>query len=408
MKRIGVLSTFLLFVFLGATALAYRQQDQQEEKKQEKQDKQEEKAKAKKQQQKPEPQRAQEQQQPAQQQPQKPQRAQEREQPAQQEPQKSQRAQEQQQPVQQQPQQPQRAQQQPQQPAPTQQQEGRTTQFAQLKSTPEQQRVWQQEQQRTWQQHRARSFESEHRSWRQRGGYSGYRIPDNDFRSYYGRDHWFRVFSLPFLVVSGSPRFQYGSYWFSPVEAYPEYWGDNWYQNDDVYVDYSDDGYYLYNRRFPDRPGIALNIYQQDQYQYPNQRYYRDQVPGGSYTQTCQNIRVSGDTIYATCQMMNSSRWRDTALRDFDRCGGEINNINGELRCIGSSYQQYQYPNQRYYRDQVPQGSYTQSCQNIRVSGDTIYATCQTMNSGWRETALRDFDRCGGEITNINGELHCR
>jgi len=188
-------------------------------------------------------------------------------------------------------------------------QEERTTQ---LRSTPQQQRVWRQEQQRTWQQHRARSFEAEHRSWEQRGGYNGYRIPDNDFHSYYGRDHSFRVFSLPFLVVGGSPRFQYGGYWFSPAEPYPEYWGTDWYQNDDVYVDYTDDGYYLYNRRFPSRSGIAISISSQ-QDQYPNQRYYRDQAPGGSYTQTCQNVQVSGNTLYATCEMANGGG-RDAAL----------------------------------------------------------------------------------------------
>ena len=125
----------------------------------------------------------------------------------------------------------------------------------------EQQRRSQETEQRTaWQQHRARSWESEHRSWQQRGGYKGYRIPDEQFRSYYGRDHFFRVYSLPFMVYGGYPRFQYGGYWFSPVDPYPEYWGDSWYENDDVYVDYSNDGYYLYNGRFPDRPGIAVNV----------------------------------------------------------------------------------------------------------------------------------------------------
>jgi hypothetical protein len=40
-----------------------------------------------------------------------------------------------------------------------------------------------------------------------------------------------------------------------------------------------------------------------------------------SYKQTCQNIRVSGNTLYATCKMMNRSGWRETALRNFDQCG---------------------------------------------------------------------------------------
>ena len=140
------------------------------------------------------------------------------------------------------------------------QQQRQRPQPAQLRPTPQRQRVWQQQQQTTWQQHRAHSFDSEHRSWQQRGGYNGYRVPDAYFSSYYGPNHWFHVYSLPFMVVGGFPRFQYGGYWFSFIDPYPEYWGDDWYQTDDVYVDYSGDGYYLYDRNYPGRPGVAISI----------------------------------------------------------------------------------------------------------------------------------------------------
>jgi hypothetical protein len=110
-----------------------------------------------------------------------------------------------------------------------------------------------------WQQHRAHRWESEHRTWEQRGGYRGYRIPDDRFRGYFGPDHGFRIHGLPFLVVGGYPRFQYGGYWVSALDPWPEYWGDDWYDNDDVYVAYVDHGYYLFNRRYP-RSGIAISI----------------------------------------------------------------------------------------------------------------------------------------------------
>lgn len=110
-----------------------------------------------------------------------------------------------------------------------------------------------------WHQHGSQHWESDHRTWQQRGGYHGYRIPDDRFRGYFGRDHGFRISGLPFLVVGGFPRFQYQGYWFSEVDPWPESWGDDWYDNDDVYVSYVDNGYYLYNRRFPDA-GIAINI----------------------------------------------------------------------------------------------------------------------------------------------------
>jgi hypothetical protein len=122
--------------------------------------------------------------------------------------------------------------------------------------TQEQQRV----EQSAWQEHRARSWESDHRTWQQRGGYRGYRVPDDRFRGYFGPDHGFRIQGRPFLVVGGYPRFQYEGYWISAVDPWPEYWGNDWYDTDDVYVNYADNGYYLYNRRYPTAPGIAISI----------------------------------------------------------------------------------------------------------------------------------------------------
>ena len=110
-----------------------------------------------------------------------------------------------------------------------------------------------------WQQHRSQRWDSDHRNWQQRGGYNGYRIPEDRYRGYFGRDHRFRIYGLPFLVVGGYPRFQYEGYWFSMIDPWPEYWGNNWYDNDDVYVMYIDNGYYLYNHRYPNA-GIAINI----------------------------------------------------------------------------------------------------------------------------------------------------
>lgn len=108
-----------------------------------------------------------------------------------------------------------------------------------------------------WEGHRAHHWEHEHHSWRERGGYRGYRIPENRFRAHFGRGHWFRVHSVPVVIVAGHPRFQYGGFWFSMVDPWPEYWAPTWYETDDVYVDYVNDGYYMYNRR---HPGVAIAI----------------------------------------------------------------------------------------------------------------------------------------------------
>jgi len=110
-----------------------------------------------------------------------------------------------------------------------------------------------------WQERRARDWRSDHRTWEQRGGYRGYRIPQDRFGRNFGPRHFFRIHNLPVLVFSGYPGFLYGGYWFRLVDPWPEYWADDWYETDDVYIEYGGDGYYLYNRRYPG-VGVAISI----------------------------------------------------------------------------------------------------------------------------------------------------
>jgi hypothetical protein len=116
------------------------------------------------------------------------------------------------------------------------------------------------EQRAVWQEHRAHNWQSEHRDWQQRGGYNGYRIPEDHYRGHFGPNHWFRIYRYPVELYGGYPRFQYGGFWFGFMDPWPEYWSDDWYDNDDVYVVYSEDGYYLHNRRYP-RDRIAITVY---------------------------------------------------------------------------------------------------------------------------------------------------
>ncbi|HWR17932.1 MAG TPA: hypothetical protein VN577_24095 [Terriglobales bacterium] len=110
-----------------------------------------------------------------------------------------------------------------------------------------------------WVDHRATRWEHEHRGWKQRGGYHGYRVPRERYVVYFGREHRFRVHSYPVVIVEGRPRFRYHDCWVTMVDPWPEYWSERWYETDDVYVEYADDGYYLYNERHPG-VRIAVNI----------------------------------------------------------------------------------------------------------------------------------------------------
>jgi outer membrane biosynthesis protein TonB len=71
------------------------------------------------------------------------------------------------------------------------------------------------------------------------------RIPDERFRSNFGREHEFRMGNP--VMVSGYSRFQYGGYWFGYVEPWPAYW----YYTDPFYIDYVDGGYYMYDPYYP-------------------------------------------------------------------------------------------------------------------------------------------------------------
>jgi len=228
MKRVRLIGAGVLLLLLGAVAPTYARQDQQDNKP----PKQEQKAKPAKQ---------------------------ERQQQAKPEKQQQQQQRQQQAKTQQN--------EQRQQQAKTQQNEQRQQQAKTQQNEQRQQQAYrpsrqeQGQQQVAWQDHRARDWQSEHRNWQQRGGYNGYRIPDNSYRGYFGQDHSFRIYGLPEMVVGGYPRFQYEGFWFSVVDPWPEAWSNNWYDNDDVYVVYSDGGYYLYDNSHPGI-GLALSVYQ--------------------------------------------------------------------------------------------------------------------------------------------------
>jgi hypothetical protein len=148
--------------------------------------------------------------------------------------------------------------------------------------------------------------------------------------------------------------------------------------------------------------------------------------PGGSYVQTCRDIRTHGNTLEADCQTGNR-QWNRTSLRNYNSCNGGIVNDNGTLRCgsdVGGYYNGnrdrdwdrdrdrdndrdrggYQGGN---YQNGVPGGSYTQTCQDIRISDNTLKANCKKGNGHLKQSSLRNFTQCS-DIANENGNLRCK
>ena len=236
-----------LFLLFGAMVPAYAQHEEQKEAR-------------------PAPQQQHAQQQAPQQRPQQQQRAQ---QAPQQRPKQQQQQQRAQQTQQQRPQQQraQQAQQQKQQQQPAQrapqaqqaQQQQQPQRSRQQASAWQQQRGWQHgggwQGHTTFQQGRDANWQSDHRTWAQRGGYGGYYIPDATFSLSFGNQHWFRMHSRPSMYM-GYPRFSDGGYSFMLVDPWPEDWAADWYDTDDLYIGF-DNGYYLYDRNYP---GVGLAI----------------------------------------------------------------------------------------------------------------------------------------------------
>ncbi len=77
------------------------------------------------------------------------------------------------------------------------------------------------------------------------------RIPDDKFRAHFGRQHTFSVQRT--TTVGGQPRFQYGGYSFTIVDAWPL----GWAYTDECYIDYIDGEYFLFDVL---HPGVRVAV----------------------------------------------------------------------------------------------------------------------------------------------------
>src|SRR2546423_10493260 len=137
--------------------------------------------------------------------------------------------------------------------------------------------------------------------------------------------------------------------------------------------------------------------------------------PQGSYLQSCQDIRANGDRLTARCQTRDGS-WRNSSMDDYQRCTTDIGNDDGNLRCASggnavangpyNGYPNGQY-NNGYGNGNEPQGSYLQSCQDIRAHRNRLTARCQTKDGNWRDTSMDNYRQCTTDIGNDDGNLRC-
>jgi len=80
----------------------------------------------------------------------------------------------------------------------------------------------------------------------------GGHIPDDKFRSNFGKSHTF-VINRP-VVVNNQTTFQYGGYSFILVDPWPV----GWAYTDDCYIDYIDGDYFLFDLL---HPGVRIALF---------------------------------------------------------------------------------------------------------------------------------------------------
>lgn len=113
--------------------------------------------------------------------------------------------------------------------------------------------------------------------------------------------------------------------------------------------------------------------------------------PGGPYTQTCQDIQMKGSTLRAKCQTAGG-QMAVAELKNASRCSDGVVNLNGILSCQAGT---------------IPPGSYLTSCQDIRLQGTTLAASCSDGKGKNVTTELRNANQCPGDIANQGGSLRC-
>jgi hypothetical protein len=79
---------------------------------------------------------------------------------------------------------------------------------------------------------------------------NGGRIPEDKFRTSFGRSHSFKAQGV---IVSGQQQFQYGGYTFQLVDTWPA----GWAYTDDCYIDYIDGEYFLFDLL---HPGVRIAV----------------------------------------------------------------------------------------------------------------------------------------------------
>jgi hypothetical protein len=134
---------------------------------------------------------------------------------------------------------------------------------------------------------------------------------------------------------------------------------------------------------------------------------YRN-LPGGSWQSSCRNSYVRGNVLTASCRADDGS-YRRSSYNVSNCPGGQLGNSNGRLFCESGRNGRntgYRGRGRRSNYAGLPAGSWRNSCNNARMNGSILTASCST-GQGYRTTSL-DVRQCRSRsVGNSNGSLFC-
>lgn len=121
----------------------------------------------------------------------------------------------------------------------------------------------------------------------------------------------------------------------------------------------------------------------------------RDDLPGGSWLQTCTDEEVRGPVLRATCRAGRGSQ--RTSEINFRQCRNRrVANIGGQLTCESG-----------IDTTPMPGGQWVLTCRDGYWEGDRLVALCKDMQGRALATSIRPKQCPTGRLGNINGRLTC-
>lgn len=116
----------------------------------------------------------------------------------------------------------------------------------------------------------------------------------------------------------------------------------------------------------------------------------KEQLPGGSWTLSCNSPRIVFSQLEARCRDRNGQY---QLSRLYLPCDKPVSNLNGHLICGGVA--------------DLLGGSWYQSCRNLKWDGTTLFAECRTKSDKWRDNTIVPGQCKSKQAWNNNGYLTC-